>query len=90
MKEEVRTPKVYKNSTNHCYKVEVREKELETTQLNSEWMEERLEVELSEPRGQTYEESVEEEEIESYTPDELLVREMDELDCQLCNMKEYE
>ncbi|MCI37636.1 hypothetical protein A2U01_0058860, partial [Trifolium medium] len=56
-------------------------------------MKERLEEELSEPRGQSYEESAEGtkvEETESYTPDELLVQEMDELDCQLYNMKEYE
>ncbi|MCI76204.1 hypothetical protein A2U01_0097473, partial [Trifolium medium] len=56
-------------------------------------MEERLEEELSEPRVQSYEETAEwteVEETESYTPDELLVQEMDELDCQLYNMKEYD
>ncbi|MCI79351.1 hypothetical protein A2U01_0100622, partial [Trifolium medium] len=41
MNEEVRTLKVYGNSTNHCYKVEVCEKDLEEAQQNSnqEWME---------------------------------------------------
>ncbi|MCI82976.1 hypothetical protein A2U01_0104250, partial [Trifolium medium] len=56
-------------------------------------MEESLEEELSEPRGQSYEEAAEGtevEETESYTPDEILVMEMDELDCQLYNMKEYD
>ncbi|MCI40975.1 hypothetical protein A2U01_0062208 [Trifolium medium] len=93
MNEEVRTLKVYKNSTNHSYKVEVREKGLEKAQLDSEWMEERREEELSEPEEPSYEESAERtevEETESYTPDELLMQEMDELDCQLYNMKEYD
>ncbi|MCI40239.1 hypothetical protein A2U01_0061471, partial [Trifolium medium] len=93
MNEEVRTLKIYGKSTTHCYKVEEREKDLEKGKLNSEWMEERYKEELSEPRGQTYEESAEGTEIEgteSYTPDELLIQEMDELDCQLYNMKEYD
>ncbi|MCI54096.1 hypothetical protein A2U01_0075343, partial [Trifolium medium] len=65
------------------YKVEVRGKDLEKTHLNSEWMEERLEEEPFEPREKSYEESAEGtevEETESYTPVELLVLEMDELD----------
>ncbi|MCI49142.1 hypothetical protein A2U01_0070385, partial [Trifolium medium] len=38
-----------------------------------------------------YEESAEETEMEvTYTPDEVLIHEMDELDCQLLNMKEYD
>ncbi|MCI35179.1 hypothetical protein A2U01_0056400 [Trifolium medium] len=93
MNEEVRTLKVYENSTNDCYKIEVREKDLEKTPLNSEWMEERPEEELSESEEPSYEESVEgteAEETESYTPDELLVLEMDEVDCRLYNMKEYD
>ncbi|MCI74541.1 hypothetical protein A2U01_0095805, partial [Trifolium medium] len=54
-------------------------------------MEERLEEEPFEPRGQWYEESAEETEVEvTYTPDELLVHEIDELDCRLLNMKEYD
>ncbi|MCI63712.1 hypothetical protein A2U01_0084969, partial [Trifolium medium] len=47
-------------------------------------MEERLEEELTEPIGQSYEESaerMEDGEPESYTPAEQLVQEMDELDC---------
>ncbi|MCI65027.1 hypothetical protein A2U01_0086285, partial [Trifolium medium] len=52
-------------------------------------MEERFEEEQSEPRGQSYEESAEGIEV-SYTPDEVLVQEMDELDCQLYNMKDYD
>ncbi|MCI93544.1 hypothetical protein A2U01_0114842, partial [Trifolium medium] len=40
MKEEVRTIKVYGKSTGICCKVEVREKDLEKANLNSEWIEE--------------------------------------------------
>ncbi|MCI76846.1 hypothetical protein A2U01_0098116, partial [Trifolium medium] len=54
MNEEVRTMKVYGKAANACYKVEVREKDLRTANLNSEWMEERVEEELPEPRGQSY------------------------------------
>ncbi|MCI39776.1 hypothetical protein A2U01_0061008 [Trifolium medium] len=91
MNEKVRTIKVYGKSTNTCYKVEVRDKDLEKAKLNSEWMEERVEEEPFEPRGPWYEEAAEETEVEvTYTPDELLVHEMDELDCQLINMKEYD
>ncbi|MCI87523.1 hypothetical protein A2U01_0108807, partial [Trifolium medium] len=54
-------------------------------------MEERVEEEPFEPKEQWYEESVEETEVEeTYTPDEILVHEMDELDCRLYNMKEYD
>ncbi|MCI44169.1 hypothetical protein A2U01_0065408, partial [Trifolium medium] len=57
--EEVRTLKVYENSTNHYYKVGVREKDLEEAQLNSnrKWVEERPEEELSEPEEPSNEES---------------------------------
>ncbi|MCI50290.1 hypothetical protein A2U01_0071534, partial [Trifolium medium] len=48
--------------------VEVREKDLKTANLNSEWMEEIFEEELPEPRGQSYEEAADETEL--YTPDE--------------------
>ncbi|MCI45949.1 hypothetical protein A2U01_0067189 [Trifolium medium] len=47
-------------------------------------MEERPEEELSEPKEPPHQESAEgteEEESVSYTPDELLVLEMDEIDC---------
>ncbi|MCI80830.1 hypothetical protein A2U01_0102101, partial [Trifolium medium] len=68
MNEEVRTMKVYGKSTNHCYKVEVRKKDLEKANQNSEWMEERVEEEPLEPREQWYEESAEETEVEeTYT-----------------------
>ncbi|MCI12627.1 hypothetical protein A2U01_0033732 [Trifolium medium] len=87
MNEAVRTIKVFGKSTNTCYKVEVHEKDLRTTKLNSEWMEERFEEELTEPRGQSYEEA--DEETKLYTPDEVLIQEMDELDCRLNIMKEY-
>ncbi|MCI57166.1 hypothetical protein A2U01_0078417, partial [Trifolium medium] len=92
--EEVRTLKVYENSTNHCYKVEVCEKDLEEAPLNSnqESMEERSEEELFEPEEPSHEESAvgtAEEEQAPYTPDELLVLEMDEVECRLHNMKEY-
>ncbi|MCI25921.1 hypothetical protein A2U01_0047112, partial [Trifolium medium] len=50
MNEEVRTLKVYGKSTSHCYKVQVREKDLDKANLNSEWMEESHEEELTEPR----------------------------------------
>ncbi|MCI24937.1 hypothetical protein A2U01_0046124, partial [Trifolium medium] len=72
MNEEKRTLQVYGKSTNHCYKVEIREKDLEKAQLNSEWMEERLEEEeLPASRGQSYEESTEGTDvIETYNPDE--------------------
>ncbi|MCI09497.1 hypothetical protein A2U01_0030583, partial [Trifolium medium] len=81
--------------TTHCYKVEVREKDLEETQLNSnqEWMEERTEEELSEPEELSNEESVVGTEVEEptpYTRNELLVLEMDEIECRLHNMKEYD
>ncbi|MCI72393.1 hypothetical protein A2U01_0093656, partial [Trifolium medium] len=46
-------------------------------------MEERVEEEPFEPRKQWYEESAEETEMEeTYTPNEILVHEMDELDCR--------
>ncbi|MCI57142.1 hypothetical protein A2U01_0078393, partial [Trifolium medium] len=64
MNEEVRTLKVYGKSTNDCYKVEIRENGLERANLNSEWMEERPEEELSELQGQSYEESAEGTEVE--------------------------
>ncbi|MCI52246.1 hypothetical protein A2U01_0073490, partial [Trifolium medium] len=35
-------------------------------------------------------EGTDEEETEPYTPDEVLVQEMDELECRLYNMKEYD
>ncbi|MCI89378.1 hypothetical protein A2U01_0110666, partial [Trifolium medium] len=61
--------KVYGKPTNHCYKIEVREKDLDKANLNSEWMEERVEEEPFETRGQWYEESAEETEMEvTYTP----------------------
>ncbi|MCI41070.1 hypothetical protein A2U01_0062303, partial [Trifolium medium] len=60
--------------------VEVREKDLEIAQLNSEWTEGRFEEEASE--------ETEEGEIASYTVEEMLVHEIDELDYQLYNMKE--
>ncbi|MCI78546.1 hypothetical protein A2U01_0099816, partial [Trifolium medium] len=47
MNEEVRTMKVYGKSTNNCYKVEVREEDLEKANSNSKWMEERFEEEAS-------------------------------------------
>ncbi|MCI61240.1 hypothetical protein A2U01_0082497, partial [Trifolium medium] len=37
MNEEVRTLKVYGKSTNACYKVEVRENDLEKASVNSEY-----------------------------------------------------
>ncbi|MCI60943.1 hypothetical protein A2U01_0082199, partial [Trifolium medium] len=51
MNEKVRTIKVYGKPTNHCYKVEIREKDLEKANLKSEWTEERVEEEPFEPRG---------------------------------------
>ncbi|MCI54822.1 hypothetical protein A2U01_0076072, partial [Trifolium medium] len=60
-----------------------------TANLNSEWMEERFEEGLPEQMGQSYEEAVEQE-TEIYTLDEVLVHEIDELDCRLYNMKEYD
>ncbi|MCI71494.1 hypothetical protein A2U01_0092757, partial [Trifolium medium] len=80
--------------TDHCYKVEVREKDLEEAQLNSnqEWMEERPEEELSDQEEPSNEESAVGTEVEEptpYTPDELLVLELNEVDCRLHNMKEY-
>ncbi|MCI78705.1 hypothetical protein A2U01_0099976, partial [Trifolium medium] len=60
--------KVYKNSTNHCYKVEVREKDLETAQPNSEWTEGRFEEESSEEATAETEEG----EIASCTREEVL------------------
>ncbi|MCI65768.1 hypothetical protein A2U01_0087026, partial [Trifolium medium] len=54
-------------------------------------MEERVEEEPFEPRERWYEESAEETEVEeTYTPAEILIREMGELDCRLYNMKEYD
>ncbi|MCI64919.1 hypothetical protein A2U01_0086177, partial [Trifolium medium] len=61
--------KVYGKPIKQCYKVEVREKDLEITRQNSEWMEERVEEELLEPRGPWYEESAGGTKV-SYTPDE--------------------
>ncbi|MCI75640.1 hypothetical protein A2U01_0096909, partial [Trifolium medium] len=60
MKEEVRTIKVYGKSPGACCKVEVRDKDLEKENLNSEWMEERVEEEPFEPQGPWYEEPAEE------------------------------
>ncbi|MCI43395.1 hypothetical protein A2U01_0064632, partial [Trifolium medium] len=56
-------------------------------------MEERPEAELSKPEEPSNEESAvgtEVEETTPYTPDELLVLEMDEVECRLNNMKEYD
>ncbi|MCI49186.1 hypothetical protein A2U01_0070429, partial [Trifolium medium] len=69
MNEEVRTLKVYGKSTYDCYKVEVRKKDLEKANVNSEWMGERTNEEPFEPQVQWYEESAEEIEV-TYTPNE--------------------
>ncbi|MCI88125.1 hypothetical protein A2U01_0109411, partial [Trifolium medium] len=54
-------------------------------------MEERVKEEPFELREQWHEESAEETEVEeTYTPAEILVHEMDELDCRMYNMKEYD
>ncbi|MCI53699.1 hypothetical protein A2U01_0074946, partial [Trifolium medium] len=54
------------NPTEHCYKVEVRDKDLETAQLDSEWTEERFEEESSEESTAETEEG----EIASWTHEE--------------------
>ncbi|MCH79573.1 hypothetical protein A2U01_0000325 [Trifolium medium] len=84
MNEEVRTFKVYGKTTSRCYKVDIREKDLEDAPPtpSPEIEEEIDEEELSELEELS--------ESEDYTPDELLGREMDELDCRLHNMKEYD
>ncbi|MCI29269.1 hypothetical protein A2U01_0050478, partial [Trifolium medium] len=92
MKEEVRTIKVYGKSTNACCKVEVRDKDLEKANLNSEWIEERGEEESFESQESSEEATAETEEgkIASCTPEEILVHHVDELNYQLCKMKEYD
>ncbi|MCI78621.1 hypothetical protein A2U01_0099892, partial [Trifolium medium] len=57
---------VYGKSANTCCKVEVRDKDLENGNLNSEWMEERVNKEPVEPQGPWYEEPAEEIEV-TYT-----------------------
>ncbi|MCI63543.1 hypothetical protein A2U01_0084800, partial [Trifolium medium] len=52
MNEEVRTMQVYGKSTRACCKVEVREKDLDKANLNSEWIEERANEEPFEPQEQ--------------------------------------
>ncbi|MCI93719.1 hypothetical protein A2U01_0115017, partial [Trifolium medium] len=54
MNEEARTMKVYGKTTSTCCKVEVREKDIEKANRNSDWMEERVEEESFEPREQWY------------------------------------
>ncbi|MCI17154.1 hypothetical protein A2U01_0038301, partial [Trifolium medium] len=63
--------------------VAVREKDLEEAQLNlnHEWMEERTAEELSEESNEESAEGIELEEPAPYTPDELLILEMDEVEC---------
>ncbi|MCI38550.1 hypothetical protein A2U01_0059778, partial [Trifolium medium] len=89
MNEEVRTLKIYGKSTHDCYKVEVREKDLGKANVNSEWMEERTNEEPFEQQEKGYEEPAEEIEV-TYTPDEVLIHGIDELDCHLLNIKEYD